>query len=487
VAVDDIRLRNAKPLALGLPIPVRSSAESFEPGVFGIVRPVLLLPQGIEQRLSPGQWNAILAHELCHVRRRDNLTATIHMAVQAIFWFHPGVWWIGAKLIDERERACDEEVLRLGNTPRDYAEGIVNVCKLYTESPMACVAGVTGSDLKKRIEAIMRNRTIRKLTAARKILLAGAGMAVAGIPVTIGFMHAPAARAQSSSAEVPKWEVVSIRRCEAPPPNPGGRGKAGPGGAGPGRYSLRCRKVEDLINEAYIMFADGRGLNPHAFYETLTGGPGWIRSDLYDIEAKPEGRPSREMMGGPMMQALLEDRFKLKIHREVRQVPVYELVIGKGGPKMPKVDEATCPKVTPEERIALLKAGQPLPNDCGAQRWVFPRNGMMSENDHGLTLDQYASGLTRVLDRAVIDKTGLKGLFDFHVDFSPDQTTPAFMPGGVMKGAGTPNSPPIGDAPEPTGPSFVTAIQEWLGLKLQPAKEPGDFLVIDSIERPSEN
>jgi hypothetical protein len=173
--------------------------------------------------------------------------------------------------------------------------------------------------------AIMRNRAIRKLTAARKILLAGAELTAAGIPVTIGFMHAPAARAQSSSAgvskwSVPKWEVVSIRPCETLPRNPGGRG-------GPGRYSVRCGKVEDLIREAYVMFADGRGLNPHVWYETLTGGPGWIRSEFYDIEAKPEGTPSREMMGGPMMQALLEDRFKLKIHREVRQVPVYELVI----------------------------------------------------------------------------------------------------------------------------------------------------------------
>ena len=119
--------------------------------------------------------------------------------------------------------------------------------------------------------------------------------------------------------------------------------------------------------------------------------------------------------------------------------------------------------------------------------WAFPRNGIMSENDHGVTLDHFASGLTRVLDRPVIDKTGLQGLFDFRVEFSPDQTTPAFMPGGIIKGQGPTASLPIGDAPEPTGPSYVTAIQEQLGLKLQPAKGPGDFLVIDSIERPSEN
>lgn len=140
--------RAARPMELGLSIPVRCSQELFEPGVFGIFRPILLLPEGIAERLSPAQFKAILAHELCHVRRRDNLTAAIHMIVQATFWFHPMVWWIGTRLVDERERACDEEVLRLGSAPQDYAEGILNVCKLYVESPLKCVAGVTGSNLK---------------------------------------------------------------------------------------------------------------------------------------------------------------------------------------------------------------------------------------------------------------------------------------------------------------------------------------------------
>ena len=86
----------------------------IEPGVFGILRPVLMWPAGIEDRLSDEQIEAILAHEVAHVRRRDNLAALIHMLVEAVFWFHPLVWWIGARLVDERERACDEDVVRLG-------------------------------------------------------------------------------------------------------------------------------------------------------------------------------------------------------------------------------------------------------------------------------------------------------------------------------------------------------------------------------------
>jgi bla regulator protein BlaR1 len=416
------------------------------------------------------------------------LTAAIHMLVQAIFWFHPMVWWIGARLVDERERACDEEVLRLGSAPGDYAEGILNVCKLYVESPLKCVSGVTGSDLKKRIEAIMRNWVIQKLTAARKILLTGAGVVAAGVPVMIGFMHAPAVRAQSAIAPVPKWEVTSVRRCDPPPPDRGGRG--GPGGnSSSGRLSIRCETVENLIREAYIYFPDGQGMNPHAWYETLAGGPAWIKSDQYEIEAKPEGTPVREMMSGPMMQVLLEDRFKLKIHREVKEVPVYNLVIAKGGPKLPKVDQAGCPpKLTQQELIELLQSGKPRPNFCGSQVWDLRRGGpsLMGENDHGIALDVFATGLTRVMDRLVIDKTGLVGLYDFHVEFSPDESTPAFMPGGVSKGdIGPPRD--TGVPIDPAGPTYFTAIQEQLGLKLEPAKGPGDFLVIDSIQRPSEN
>ena len=94
-----------------------SSNQAIEPGVFGIVRPVLMWPAGIEDRLSGEQIEAILAHEVAHVRRRDNLAALIHMLVEAVFWFHPLAWWIGARLVDERERACDEEVVRRGTEP----------------------------------------------------------------------------------------------------------------------------------------------------------------------------------------------------------------------------------------------------------------------------------------------------------------------------------------------------------------------------------
>lgn len=185
--------------AMNIPcgVEVRSAPGLLEPGVVGLFRPILLLPSDIRQRLTPVQLEAVLAHELCHIQRRDNLTSAIHMMVEALFWFHPLVWWIGARLMAERERACDEEVLRLGAAPHEYAEGILNVCKSYVESPLRCVTGVTGADLRKRIRAILAGGVARDLNFAKKMTLAVAAMIALATPVVIGILSAPSVGAQS--------------------------------------------------------------------------------------------------------------------------------------------------------------------------------------------------------------------------------------------------------------------------------------------------
>jgi TonB family protein len=183
------RLETARGIAR--PIAMVATDAAVEPGVFGIVRPVLLWPRTIANHLSEDQIEAILAHEVSHVGRRDNLAAAMHMIVQAVFWFHPLVWWLGAKLIDERERACDEDVIRAGAEPQVYAEGILRACEFYVESPMVCVTGVTGSDLKKRIEQIMRGDGAARLGLAKRALLVGAGATAIAAPVIVGAATAP--------------------------------------------------------------------------------------------------------------------------------------------------------------------------------------------------------------------------------------------------------------------------------------------------------
>jgi len=120
------------------------------------------------------------------------------MFVESVFWFHPLEWWMGKRMVEERERACDEEVVQLGNDPRAYAEGILNVCNLYAESPLACVPGISGSNLRKRITTILNNRAAAKVSWAKKALLGVALAAVVALPIALGIIDAPPIRAQSA-------------------------------------------------------------------------------------------------------------------------------------------------------------------------------------------------------------------------------------------------------------------------------------------------
>ena len=196
-------VRAATPLALDVPISVVATPELLEPGLVGIVRPVILLPENLARRLSGVEIDAILAHELCHLRRRDNLLAMIHMLVEGIFWFHPLVWFIGARLVEERELACDEAVLGAGKKPLDYAQAILKVCRLCFPSPLPCAAGVSGADLDRRITAIMTTRDADEVDPRKILLLAGLGaLAVLTPLVTGGLKPAPAAQLVQNLAQM---------------------------------------------------------------------------------------------------------------------------------------------------------------------------------------------------------------------------------------------------------------------------------------------
>ena len=185
-------IRAARDVSLpGAPVKVKTSASLLEPGLVGILNPVVLLPQGLMARLSDSERDSILAHELGHLARRDNVTAAIHMAVEALFWFYPPVWLIGARLIAERERACDESVLADGHDPEIYAGGILKVCKFCIQSPLACAPGVTGADLKVRVRQIMTGAAARRLGPGKRMLLAGAAALALGLPVMAGFLNSP--------------------------------------------------------------------------------------------------------------------------------------------------------------------------------------------------------------------------------------------------------------------------------------------------------
>jgi bla regulator protein blaR1 len=487
-------LRNAArtvsiPTSLLIPVPVLAAPDLIEPGVAGIFRPVLLLPEGITERLNQTQLDAILAHEFSHVRRRDNLMAAIHMAVQAIFWFHPLTWWIGARLVDERERACDEEVLRRGCKPNAYAESILLICRWYLASPLACVSGVTGSNLKRRVEAIMRNRNVAGLNRAKKMVLAGAGVAALVVPIVVGALDAPAIRAQDSLDWQAKaggkltFEVASVK--------PSTEKQLGafpvPLDAGDRYYPTGGYFRADVPLWSYIQFAYKLWFPAEDQLKEIARLPKWVTTDRYSIEARAAGKPSKDQFR-LMVQSLLADRFRLAAHFETREAAVLALTpvkAGKLGPKLiPHADGRACGD--PAAPIGSVPAGliggkydagpENYPPMCDSLALIRRANGTMLVGYRNATMDQVAGSLSGIigLGHTLVDRTGLSGRFDFTLAWAPEPTAPP------------PSDAPT-TSPDPLGPTPVQALRDQLGLKLEAARGPVKILVIDKVERPSEN
>jgi uncharacterized protein (TIGR03435 family) len=298
--------------------------------------------------------------------------------------------------------------------------------------------------------------------------------------VLIAGLVPPAILAQSTTVPRPKFAVVSVKPCRDEGSAPDRKRGRGGGDFSPGTLRLDCRPVMNLIESAYILFANGH-VNPHS-HVLVEGGPAWIRSLLYQIDAKTDGARSQGMMHGPMLQTLLEDRFKLKLHRETREVPAYALTVAKGGPKLQPFQEGTCTPLDfkifeqfpPPPSLPELPQGQKY---CGGidptdgTRWIgalaTKKGTNVTLEARAMTIDDFIhQSLGSNLDRPVVNKTGITGLFDFHLEFAADENTP-----GV----------------ELSGPSIFSALQRQLGLKLEPAKGLGDFLVIDQVQKPSAN
>jgi bla regulator protein blaR1 len=467
------RIRRAVHMSAAVDIPylvlpphvqVRATPGLMEPGVVGFWRPTILLPAGIEEHLTPAQLEAVLAHELCHVRRRDNLTAALHMVVEAVFWFHPLVWWIGSRLVHERERACDEEVLRTLDRPRVYAEGILNVCKRYVDARLACVSGVSGSNLKARIEAIMRNQRGEALGSSKKLLLATAGIAAVTVPMVIGSLGAPRLRAQAParSADAPTFQTTSIE------PNGSGDTRMTLMPQPGGRLTATNVTVAALIRFAYDL-PDFQ----------VSGGPNWLTSDRFDILANAKGDPpvAQQRL---MLRRVLEERFKLVAHTEMRVLPIYALVLarsdGEVGPRIRRSD-AECARIaqpTSDSGVGLSPLDGP---PCGffgfAPGTDFPsgRGGLAFR---GLTMPTLAKRLVPMVRRNVIDQTGLAGQFDAEFDFIAELPLPPPPPGLPNPFSGTQFT------------SVFTVFPEQLGLRLDARQGSVEVLVIDRADKPTE-
>lgn len=272
----------------------------------------------------------------------------------------------------------------------------------------------------------------------------------------------PCGRAQSSSVPA-RFEVAAIKVNPSCSPNGFQRS--------PGTLHIECVTLEELIKASYASYADGITFNEHAHTAEVAGGPAWVTSEHYAIDAKADVPATVYQMLGPMTRALIEDRFKLKVHRTEKTVPVYLLTVSKKGAKLQKAREGGCLGVV--DGKAPPPPGQTGPPPCGVTTWYSSPRRIEA---HARTMKLFADWLGRKMDRDVFDATDLEGAFDFRLEFSSDDATPGF--GAERR--------PTADSQAPS-PSIFSALEDQLGLKLQPAKGTSEVLVIDHVERPSEN
>ena len=279
----------------------------------------------------------------------------------------------------------------------------------------------------------MTHPIARCLSLCRKILFAVAALVSIAGPIAVGILHVPLSRAQSHPTVSPAFEVASVKRSNTASTRTGV-------GTDPGRLTITNASLRLCIAWAY-------GVKDYQI-----SGPAWLDSENFDIVAKA-GRPVLEDRLRPMLQTLLAERFKLALHRDTRELPVYALAIGKDGPKFHEV-----------------KPG-------GNTRTRGGRGHLAGQR---ISMSQFADLLTQAapheIDRPVIDRTGLKGTFDITLEWTPGNPRPstASETGGVIESA--------------PGPDIFRALQQQLGLRLEAKKASVEILVIDRAEKlPTEN
>ena len=315
---------------------------------------------------------------------------------------------------------------------------------MQTESRELLAVGIFGckSSIGDRIEMLLRRgRTFSPRASANSVT---ASAIVLGALMLAGSL-APRWIAFAQQQPRPSFEVASVKPGN--PDNPQVCVCVEP----PVRFFSINATLKMLIVDAY-------NVRNHQ----ISGGPNWLDSAKFNIEARmPRATPIPAELDGPpqilrlMEQSLLAERFKLAVHRETREEQVYELVIDKGGPKL-------------KESTDTLRSG--VPQGIG-----FNGRGHLTGAAAHMSL--FANGLSQVLGRTVIDKTGLTGRYDFTLEWAPDTGLPGARPDG-------PDAPP---PPDPNSPSIFTAIREDLGLRLQSASGPVEIIVIDHVEKPDAN
>ena len=442
--------RLAAQIGITRPVRLLVSALVQAPAVVGWLRPVVLVPVGALTGLPAAQLELLLIHELAHIRRHDYLVNVLQSAAEALLFYHPAVWWVSGRIRAEREACCDDLAVAIGGDVLAYARALTEM-EAFRPSHLNIAVAANGGSLAERVARLLGSPRLVRHNGLGSGLLIGAVLLLAGYGLS----------AQSETK--PAFEVASVKRNTSGVQRQMVRALPG------GRLTTENSSVMMLIQNAYAV----------QLYQVV-GGPDWIKTEGYDIDAKPEGQIDRQKVW-PMLQTLLAERFHLSLHRETHELPVFVLTAAKGGIKVsqpPK--DSVCP---PMDAAAPAKApGTPGALPCGMVRISISlvTAGIKMDGTR-IPMAELVRTLAGIMGRPVIDKTGFTGEFEINAEFERDESTAGLPP----RHSG-PVSP---DAPHPDSnvPSIFAAIQEHFGLKLESAKGPVEVLVVDRLERPTAN
>jgi uncharacterized protein (TIGR03435 family) len=454
--------RLAASIGLSRPVRLLVSALVEAPVVVGWLRPVVLVPVAALGGLPAAHLEALLLHELAHIRRHDYVVNILQNIAEALLFYHPAVWWVSGHIRAERELCCDDVAVTVTGDALTYARALAQMESWRPAHTGAAMAARGGS---------LAARIARVLGHPRPAMRGGIGPGVLAIAILLA---AAAYGLFAQSGPAPAFQVASVKRNAAnwsePTHHPMGV-SARPGG----RLTAANASVMLLIQFAYAPHDSPHWLPLPA--SQIVGGPAWISTPGYDIEAKAEPGTDRKHLW-LMLQTLLADRFQLKLHRETRQLPVYELTAAKSGPRLPPAKPADC--------VAQPSEGPPrTPGkvDCGYVSGPFQGYGKgLQIEGRKVQVADLIRELSSVLGRPVLDRTGFTGDFDLHLTFTPSDALlgfPGFGGPGDPGGARLPSDPNL--------PDVFAALEEQLGLKLVQGKGPVDVLVVDRVERPTAN
>jgi uncharacterized protein (TIGR03435 family) len=436
------------------------------PTALGWIRPVVLLPIASFAQLTPGQVEAILAHELAHIRRHDYSVNLLQTIAETVLFYHPAVWWVSARIRAEREHCCDDVAVEVGGDTLSYVTALEAIARAKpafierTEGTELALAA-TGGMLLDRVRRLLHvpEDHARPLSGAIWTTV----LVCLLITVAAERQHLKAvSQSKSTTTEAPAdvavgpaFEVASIKAVKEWNPRAPGSGFScgfGRGGTfkgfGPAQWLIAC---------AY-------GIPAARAQEQLLGAPEWLNVDLFEIDATapPDNIPHSASEGLVMLRTLLADRFKLTVHRETKDLPTYALVKarqdGSLGPQL---------RPTPQNCAAWIAAGGqtgPKPSTPGYRPCGFGSVDNSTITNTAMMMAQLASLLSPRIGQLVRDTTELSGYFDLDLHYTPQRIAPG--------------------SPAERGDALRTALQDQLGLKLEPRSDAVDLLVIDHIERP---